>query len=29
MVYTQLMLSYGILEEAFLLYQKRWISEED
>ncbi len=29
MVYTHLMLNYGILEEAFLLYQRRWISEED
>ena len=28
-VYSHLLLAYGIIEEAFLLYQKKWIGDED
>jgi hypothetical protein len=29
MVYSYLLAVYGILEEAYLLYKRKWISEED
>jgi hypothetical protein len=28
-VYTHLLVAYGIVEEAFLLYTKKWIGEDD
>jgi hypothetical protein len=28
-VFTHLLLAYGIIEEAFILYKKKWIGEED
>lgn len=29
MVYSYLLLVYGLVEEAYLLYEKKWISEDD
>jgi len=29
LVYSYILLVYGIIEEAFLLYEKRWIGEDD
>jgi len=28
-IYSHLLLAYGIIEEAYLLYQKKWIGEDD